>query len=158
MFVRRWFAAIFTAGQGNNNNLDFKLKEVLLYIWQSLLLCRLLQKKKAVKSEHLFLTIFRSRNNRLARNTTWKFGNGAFHRKLYKQPPYKAQILCVKDVPHTLYNAIGIQYRLLAGWPRNRGSIPGRDNRFSLLQSAQRGSWPNPAFSSVSAGSTFFWM
>ena len=47
VFVKRWFAAIFSAGQGNNNNFDFKLKEVLLNIWQSLLVRCLLQKQSS---------------------------------------------------------------------------------------------------------------
>ena len=150
VFIKRWFAAIFSAGQGNNNNLDFKLKEVLLYTSDNHYSYAVYFRHNAVISQHLFLTIFRRRNKRLASNTTWKFGHGTFHRKLDQLPPYAAQIICVTDVPRALYNAIGIQNGLFAGLPRNRGSIPGRD---------KRGSWPHPAFSSViSACSTFFWM
>jgi hypothetical protein len=46
VFVKRWSAAIFSAGHANNN-LDIKLKQALLYIWQSLLVFHLLQQQNS---------------------------------------------------------------------------------------------------------------
>jgi hypothetical protein len=58
VFVKRWSAAIFSAGRANNN-LDIKLKEVLLYIWQLLgYSCSVYFSNKAVKLDHSFLTFF----------------------------------------------------------------------------------------------------
>jgi hypothetical protein len=46
--------------------------------------------------------------------------------------------------------SVGIVTRLLAGWPRNRGSIPGRD--FSLPHNVQTGIGAHPAFYTMGTG------
>jgi hypothetical protein len=47
------------------------------------------------------------------------------------------------------------RYGLKAGWQRNRGSIPGRRMRFSLLHSVQTGTGTQPASYPMGTGGSF---